>query len=137
MLLQQIEAAPQAGQHAEPEHIDLENAELVEIVLVPFDDGAILHRGILDRHHFVEPAAGDDEAADMLGQMARKAHQLLGEREHLRDARVGRIEAGAARLLLARRLPSTSPRACAASAPTVSSESPKTLPTSRMALRPR
>ena len=45
----------------------------VEIVLVPFDDGAVLHRGIHDRHHLVEPVAGDDEAADMLGEVARES----------------------------------------------------------------
>ena len=58
MRLQKIETAPQAREHAEPEHIDLQKIELVEIVLVPFDDGAILHRGILDRHHFIEPDCG-------------------------------------------------------------------------------
>jgi hypothetical protein len=67
MLVQQIEAALQAGQHAQGEDVDLEDADGVEIVLVPFDAGALLHRGVLDRDHLVEPAAGDDEAADMLG----------------------------------------------------------------------
>ena len=58
VLVQEIEAAAQAAQHAEPEDVDLEDADGVEIVLVPFDAGALLHRRILDRDHLVEPAAG-------------------------------------------------------------------------------
>ena len=99
MLLQQIEASPQAGQHAEPEHIDLEQVEIVEIVLVPFDDGAVIHGGILDRHDFVKTGAGDDEAADMLRKVTRESHQRLRERDHLLQPRIGGIKAGAARLL--------------------------------------
>ena len=99
MRLQEIEAAPQAGQHAERQHIDLEQAERFQIVLVPFDDGALLHRRILDRHDLVEPRAGDDEAADMLREVARKIDQLLRQLHHLFQARVGRIEPGAARFL--------------------------------------
>ena len=110
MPLQKIERAAQAGQHAEPEHVDLENAQRVEIVLVPFDDGALLHRGVLDRHDIVEPAAGDDESADMLGEMAGKADQFAGERERLGKARIGRIESGAARMLVRDRLRRPAPQ---------------------------
>ena len=102
MRLQELEGAPQAGQHAEAQHVDLEDAERIEIVLVPFDDGAILHGGVLDRHHLVEPAAGDDEAADMLGQMAGKPDQLARQRERaMPSRRIGRIEPDAPRLLRA------------------------------------
>ena len=99
MLLQQIEAAAQAGEHAEAEHIDLEQIEIVEIVLVPFDDGALLHRGVLDRHYFVEPRAGDDETADMLRQVAGKSDERLCERDCLLHPRIGGIEPGPARFL--------------------------------------
>ncbi len=98
MPVQQIEAAPQAGQHAERQHVDLENTERVEIVLVPFHAGAVRHRGILDRNDLVEPAAGDDEAADMLGEMARETDQFARQRQHPGKLRIGRIEAGAARI---------------------------------------
>ena len=50
MLLQQREALADAGEHAEAEHIDLEQPERVEIVLVPFDEGAVLHGGVADGH---------------------------------------------------------------------------------------
>ena len=40
------------------EHVDLENPQRVEIVLVPFDEGALVHRRVADRHDLVEPARG-------------------------------------------------------------------------------
>ncbi len=76
VLIEQIEGTADAAQHAEAEHIDLEDAERIEIVLVPFDDGAVLHRRILDRDELIEPPPGDDEAADMLREVAREAQQL-------------------------------------------------------------
>ena len=110
MLVQQIEAALQAGQHAQGEDVDLEDADGIEIVLVPFDAGALFHRRVLDRHHLVEPAAGDDEAADMLGEMARKADQLARERQHPGELGVRRIEPDATRVLLRHRLRRPAPQ---------------------------
>ena len=54
----QIERLLQAAQHAEAEHVDLEDAEGFEVVLVPFDDGAVLHRRVLDRHDVVQLFCG-------------------------------------------------------------------------------
>ncbi len=96
----QVEGAADAGQHAERQHVDLEHAELVEIVLVPFDDGAVRHRRVLDRHHFLERPARDDEAADMLRQVARKAQELVREVERQAQVRLGRIEAHLAHVAL-------------------------------------
>jgi hypothetical protein len=62
------------------------------IVLVPLDHRAVLHGGIADRHGLVEPALGQHEAADMLGQMARKAGDLVGEFERPGEQRIGRVE---------------------------------------------
>ena len=50
MPFQHVEALADTGQHAQCEHVDLEDAERVQIVLVPFDGGAILHRGIGNGH---------------------------------------------------------------------------------------
>ncbi len=66
MVPQQGEGPANAAEHAKRQHIHLQQAERVEIVLVPFDDGAPLHRRRADRAQMVEPPAGDDEAADML-----------------------------------------------------------------------
>ncbi|MCC2666076.1 MAG: hypothetical protein K0S35_3998 [Geminicoccaceae bacterium] len=73
---EQLERLPDAGQHAEREDVDLENAERVQVVLVPLDEGAPLHRGVGHRHHLVETALGQDKAADVLREMARKAGEL-------------------------------------------------------------
>ena len=100
MRFQEIEAAPQAAQHAEREHVDLHQAERIDVVLVPFDEGALVHGGIADRHRLVEPLAGEHEAADMLGEMARKTGQLVGERDRLPDRRIGGIEAGLADVIV-------------------------------------
>ena len=88
MLLQEIKPAAQAAQHAKREHIDLHEPERVDIVLVPFDEGAIVHGGIADRHRLVERRAGEHEAADMLRQMAREADQFVGEINRLPDRRI-------------------------------------------------
>ena len=98
--VQKIEGAADARQHAQRQDIDLEDAERVEIVLVPLDVGAVLHGGVEDRHHLVEAVAGHDEAADVLGEMAREAGDLGGESEDVAHGGLVRIEAGAAHLLV-------------------------------------
>ena len=66
VLAQQIEALLHAGQHAKRQHIDLHEFQRIDIVLVPFDDLAVFHRRRLDRHQFIQPVIGQDEAARML-----------------------------------------------------------------------
>ena len=68
--------------------------ERVEVVLVPFDDGAVLHRRVLDRDQLVEPSARHHEAADMLREMTREADQRRRQFERQREARIVGIEAG-------------------------------------------
>ena len=88
----EVEGAAQAGEHAQRQHVDLEDAERVDIVLVPLDDGAAVHRRFADRHQPVELVAGDDEAAHMLAQMPRKAMQFLRTFQHHAEQRIGGIE---------------------------------------------
>ena len=92
MLFEQGEGLADAGEHAKPEHIHLQQAECVEIVLVPLDDGAVLHGGIADGHHLGQRSARQHEAAHMLGEMAGKADQFLGQLKAAREQRIGRIE---------------------------------------------
>ena len=125
----QVEAAVQAGQHAEAEHVDLEDAERVEVVLVPLDDRAIGHGGVLDRHQLEERPAGHDEAADVLGEVAREADQLARQVERLAEPPVGRVEA---QLLQGGGHPRPSrlqPQSALAMAAMRSCDRPKTLPT--------
>ncbi len=72
-----------------------------KIVLVPLHHGAAFHGGVHHRDDAVEPVAGDDEAADMLRQMSRKAVDLAGKFKHLRHCRVAHVEPAFTRLALA------------------------------------
>ena len=76
-------------EHAERETVDFENAELVEVVLVPLHDRAAFHRGRLNRHEILEFAAGHHHAAHVLAEVAGKADELADERREPR-ARVAR-----------------------------------------------
>ncbi len=80
-------------QHAERQDVDLQQAHRVEIVLVPLDDAASGHRRILDRHQPGQRPARNDEAADVLRQVAGKATQGLGDGQPFADARRLRVEA--------------------------------------------
>ena len=72
----QRKGAADARQHAQRQHIDLHQPQRVDIVLVPFDEGAVGHRGIVDRHGFIEAVVGQHKAADVLRQVARKPQDL-------------------------------------------------------------
>jgi hypothetical protein len=91
--LQQRERLADAGQHAEREHVDLQDAKRVDIVLVPADDGAVLHRRVLDGDQFVKPAFGDDEAAHMLAEVPWETDDLLDQADGLFQARAVGVEA--------------------------------------------
>ena len=135
VLVEEIQALAQRRQHAEREHVDLQYAERVEIVLVPFDGGAILHRRVHDRRDFVEPVARDDEAAAVLGQMAREAGEFVGDLKRQRQSWiVGSRPADRARSIP---IGATPPQLVLLSATMTSSESPKTFAVSRIAERVR
>jgi error-prone DNA polymerase len=66
LTVHEIDRLADGGEHPQREHVDLEHAERLDVVLVPFDDGAIVHRSMLDGHGLEQRRARDDEAADML-----------------------------------------------------------------------
>jgi hypothetical protein len=74
----ELQRAPDGAQHAQRQHVHLEQAQGIEVVLVPLDDGAVGHGRVLHRHQAREPIACDHEAAGVLRQVARKAHQRVG-----------------------------------------------------------
>src|SRR6185295_699569 len=94
----QIECLTDASEHAERQYIDFHHTNSVDVVLIPFNKGAILHRGIADRHHFVETLLREHKPADMLGKMARKSEQLCCEGNRTNDHGILRIKAGLANL---------------------------------------
>jgi hypothetical protein len=132
--LDQGQAAADRRQHAQGQHVDLEQAEGFEVVLVPLDDGALGHRGVFDGHQLGQRPAGDDEAAHVLGQVAGKADQLVGELEEHPHPRAVRVEAGFAHPLGGHLEPShqASRRESWSSWP---GSKPSARPTSRSALR--
>ncbi|GJD81874.1 hypothetical protein NBEOAGPD_5130 [Methylobacterium gregans] len=109
ILLQEGEAAPQAAQHPECQHVHLHQADHVDVVLVPLDEGAPRHRAVADRHGLVEALARQHEAADMLREVARETDERGGEIDRLPDRGVLRVEAGSrdmgVRQILAPRAP--------------------------------
>ncbi len=105
----QVEAFADAGQHAQRQHIDLHHAQRVDVVLVPFDEGAVVHRGVADRHIGIEPILRQHIAADMLRQVSWKLDQLGGERDRKLDHRIRRVESGLADLHLVETLAPASP----------------------------
>src|SRR5215212_5227648 len=92
MSLQELEGAADAGEHAECQHVDLHETERVDIVLVPFDEGALVHRGVADRYRLVEPFSGEHEAADVLREVPRKTDELGCNRHGLTDRWVVWVE---------------------------------------------
>ena len=94
VLRQQRERLADAGQHAEPQHVDLHQAERLQVVLVPLDEGAVLHRPVADGHDLLQRPARQHEAADVLGEVAGEADQLSCERHGLAQQRIGGVEAG-------------------------------------------
>ena len=52
MILDQVKAFVDGRQHAETEAVHLEDAEGVQIILVPFDHGSVGHGGVLDGDDF-------------------------------------------------------------------------------------
>ena len=104
VVRQQFKGLADAGQHAETENIHLYQAQRVQIILVPFHKGSVLHRPVADRNDLLQGLACQHEPSDMLGQVARETDQLVGERHGAAQQRVGGIKAGLAQAQ-GRRLP--------------------------------
>ena len=83
--LDEFEHSPDRAEHAERQTIDLQQAQRFEVILLPLDDRAIRHRRILDRHQLVQQMLGNDEAANVLRQMARRADQRFHQPQPARD----------------------------------------------------
>ena len=90
----ELQCAPDGREHAEGEHVDLEQADRVEVVLVPLDDRAFRHGRVLDRHEARNLAAPDHEAAHVLREVPRKAAQRAGHFDQLLHGAGLRVEPG-------------------------------------------
>src|SRR3546814_9041210 len=77
----EIKTLADTCQHAEREHIDLHEPQSINIVLVPFNEGAVLHRCIVNGYSLVQPVLGQYKSAHMLRQMARELEKLADRSE--------------------------------------------------------
>ena len=98
--LQEVEGFSDAGEHAEGEDIDFEDAKAFDVVLVPADDSAVFHRGVLDGDKLIKATFGHDEAADMLAEVAWEALYFGDQLQGQGKAVVGGIKPDLAQLLL-------------------------------------
>ncbi len=90
---QHLKRLPDAGQHAQRKHIDLHQAQRINIILVPLDECAILHRGIVNGNSLIQPVLGQHETTDMLRQVPRKIEQSLDEMVQSPNLRIVWIKA--------------------------------------------
>ncbi len=109
MRRDQVESLADAGEHAQGQHIHFEDAQLVNIVLVPFNKTAIRHRRITNRHRMRQRRFRQDEPAHMLAQVARHPDHLIGQLDRARHQRVAQVYPGLLRLPLAQLAAPTAP----------------------------
>ena len=81
----QLETPPDGCQHPQRQAIDLQDAQFVQVVLVPLDHRAVRHGGVLDGHQLAQRAAGHDHAAGVLREVPGKTDELV----HQLDKGVG------------------------------------------------
>ena len=93
-------------QHAERQHIDLHQLEKVDVVLVPFDEGAVGHGRIADGHDLDQRALAEHKAADVLAEMAGEPDQFGGQFEGQFHADVVAAQTGAIDMLVLHPAPS-------------------------------
>jgi hypothetical protein len=77
LVADEVQRAADGAEHAQRQQVDLQQAQGVEVVLVPLDDAAAFHRSVFHRHQPRQLVARDDEAARVLRQVAREADQRL------------------------------------------------------------
>jgi hypothetical protein len=92
-LPHEVEAPVQVRQRAETEQVDLEEAQRLDVVLVPLDDGAPLHRRVLDGHEVVHGSLAEQEAARVDREVPRHPLDLVREPQQVAVERRPRVEA--------------------------------------------
>ena len=78
-LADELQAAANGAEHAQGQHVHLEQTHCVQVVLVPLDDRAVRHGRVFYRHQAGERALGEHKTADVLAQVAGEALQLAGQ----------------------------------------------------------
>ena len=73
IVLDQLERLVHRGQHPEPEQVELDELERLDVALVELDDDPVDHRGPLERRDVDERRGGHQHPARMDRQVAREA----------------------------------------------------------------
>ncbi len=97
----ELEAAPDRGEHAQRQAVHLEQSQGLQVVLVPLDHGAPGHGGVLRGHQLRQRPAGDHEPAHVLGEVTGETQQLAGEHDQPVHHRALGVQAGLAHTLVA------------------------------------
>ena len=63
----------EGGHHPEPEEVHLEEAHVLDVVLVPLQDRAPRHPRVLERHELVQALRAEDHPAGVLAEVARQS----------------------------------------------------------------
>ena len=84
VLGHEVEAVVQGGQHAQAEQVELDQARVGAVVLVPLQHGAAGHPGPLHRAHLPHRAVADHHAAGVDAEVTRQPLHLPGQLRHLR-----------------------------------------------------
>ena len=82
----------QGRQHPKPQKVDLDDAEIAAVVLVPLHDPASFHAGRFDGDDPVQPPAGNDDAPTVLAEMTGKSFDAVHQVEPMGDHRNGGID---------------------------------------------
>ena len=98
ILLDDFQRIFEHGHHAQAEQIDLHNAHIGAIFLVPLHHHASGHGGGFERHNRIELPLANHHSAGMLPQMARQILNQHAEVEKFADQRMAGIEAGIVKL---------------------------------------
>ncbi len=85
-------------EHAEPQQVHLDDAEIGAVVLVPLHHDPSGHGRRLERHDLVEAPGGEHHAARVLAEVAGEVVDAVPERGEALQARLLGIEAGGAEL---------------------------------------
>ncbi len=78
-----VEAVADGREHAQGEEVDLDETGIVDGVLVPLADEAPGHACGLNRYDGGERLGRDDDAADVLADVAREAGDLAGQLDEI------------------------------------------------------
>ena len=81
VVLDQLERLVHRGQHPEPEQVELDELERLDVALVELDDDPVDHRGPFERSDVDERRGGHQHPAGMDRQVAREAVDAGAELE--------------------------------------------------------